>query len=61
MDAAIETSLKKYKQLSGNDKVAKGLEMAKGLLDDVSDKDPSLSKAAKSGLISRFIALHDAP
>jgi hypothetical protein len=49
IDIAISDALKKYKQLGANDKVAKGPDMAKRLLDDLSDKFSVLSKAAKSG------------
>jgi hypothetical protein len=41
--------LKKYKQLGATDKVAKGPDMNKRLLDDLSDRFPALSKAAKNG------------
>lgn len=48
---AIGDARKKYQQLGANDKVAKGPDMTKRLLDDISDKFPALSAAAKKGAI----------
>ncbi|MGD0421282.1 MAG: AIPR family protein [Xanthobacteraceae bacterium] len=47
--SAVAEALKKYKQLGATDKVAKGPDMNKRLLDDLSDRFPALSKAAKNG------------
>lgn len=49
IDSAISEALKKYKQLGGSDKVAKGPEMTGRLIEDLSDKFPVLSQAAKKG------------
>jgi len=49
IESGVSDVLKKFKQLGGTDKVAKGPDLARRLLDELSDKYPAFSKAAKSG------------
>jgi hypothetical protein len=49
INLAIDDVLKKFRQLGGTDKVAKGSELVARLLDDLADRFPEKSKAAKAG------------
>jgi hypothetical protein len=49
LESATQMALQRFRNLGSTDKVAKGPELGRRLLEDLADKYPSLSAVAKAG------------